>query len=255
MSYIRITLGILAVAFHFLVALFFIPFPYSIRVGIGRYVLGSWAVVSTWIFGIKVIVHGEKPKVPGGTLVIANHISYFDIFVLASLFPTVYLSKKEVLYIPMLGWGAYAIGVVFVDRGNKKSGAKSIEDMVKRLQSGATLVVFPEGTTADVDDVREFKMGAFRTAIQADIPVRVMAFTYENFEQEQWTDEGLGAHISRNTKRGKHVAHVVYGNVLHLQGMDVKKAAYLASEEMKRVYKIAKEKRDEAEQLKQHANG
>lgn len=250
MSYIRITLGILAIAFHFLVSLIFIPFPYRIRVGIGRYVLGSWAKVSTWIFGIKVIVHGEKPKVPGGTLVIANHINYFDIFVLASLVPTVFLSKKEVLYIPMLGWGAYAIGVVFVDRSNKKSGAKSIEEMVKKLLNGATLVVFPEGTTAHIDEVRDFKMGAFKTAIMGNIPVQVMAFTYENFEKEKWRDEGMGEHIVRNTKKGNHVAHVVYGKVMHFKDMDIKEAADLASEEMKRIYKIAREKRDEAEKNK-----
>lgn len=248
MNYIRLVLEILAVIFFFTLALFFLPFPYRIRVGLGRYVLHAWAVVSTWIFGIRIEVHGDKADVPGGTLVIANHMSYFDIFALAAEIPSVYLSKKEIFFIPFLGWGAYAVGVVFVNRGDRKSAAESIEHMVKRLKQKATIIVFPEGTTTDVEEIRSFKKGAFQTAVKADIPVQVVALSYEDFANEKWKDEGMGAHAKRNARKRRHAVHMVYGKKMHFRGMKVADASARAQQEMERVFAEAKKYKDEAEQ-------
>ncbi len=213
--YIRIFFEIISVIVHATLGMILFPFPYRIRIFFGKRILRSWAWSSCKIFGIKVHVIGDKKKVGSGTLVIANHISYWDIFVLGSLFPTVFLAKVEVKRMPILGLGAWGVGVLFVDRSSAKSGAKSIRDIAKGLVQGATVITFPEGTTTDKEILRDFKVGVFQSAVMDTIPIQTIGLTYANMEVEGWGEDSLSNHIGKTGRMWRHHAFVSFGDVLH----------------------------------------
>src|SRR5512135_1034429 len=81
-----------------------------------------------------------------GFLIISNHSSFLDIFVLSSLFAAVFVSKAEVKYYPVVGQIAWLIGVIFFDRGSRKERLRVV-NMVANRYSGVNIAVFPQGTT------------------------------------------------------------------------------------------------------------
>ncbi len=107
-------------------------------------------------------------------ILVANHASWFDIFVLAATLPVKYsiVGKKELTRIPVFGAAWQKIGHYAVDRSDGKAAAAALGKVGKRIAADtATVVVFPEGTRSDSDRMGDFKTGAFLIAIKAQVPV------------------------------------------------------------------------------------
>lgn len=242
--YIKTALEFTLVVIHTLITMLLVPFPYKVRIFFGKRILRSWAFLSRLVWGIKLHYVGEKKKVPGGTIVISNHISFWDIFILGSMFPTVFLAKAEVRKIPVLGLGAWAAGVLYVDRSSKRSGAKSIIDGIKSLKQGATVIVFPEGTTSPNEELLAFKPGAFSMAYKAHIPIQPVAFAYEDFENEAWGDLSMGELLKKSGSKWSHHVHVCYGDVIYADQQDPKEFREKVFKVMNDLYKEAKAARD-----------
>jgi 1-acyl-sn-glycerol-3-phosphate acyltransferase len=103
---------------------------------------------------------------------VSNHVSWFDVFVLASLVPRfAFIAKQQLLSIPIFGPGARAVGTVPIDRANRKSAFSSYEEAGTRIRGGRSVVVFPEGTRGATYALREFKKGPFVLAISAGVPL------------------------------------------------------------------------------------
>ncbi|MBF0440730.1 MAG: 1-acyl-sn-glycerol-3-phosphate acyltransferase [Oligoflexales bacterium] len=110
---------------------------------------------------------GEKAAV-----VVGNHQSAVDICVmLAANFPFRWLSKSDVFKVPIVGWGMKLAGYVPVERGNKRSQKKALEDSAEWIRKNVSMVFFPEGSRSETGDVGNFKSGAFRLAIGTDVPI------------------------------------------------------------------------------------
>jgi 1-acyl-sn-glycerol-3-phosphate acyltransferase len=141
---------------------------------------GVWARRVARVIGldVRVVVGSAVWKSPRGRLVIANHRSPLDIPALMSLFGGHFLANHRVKNAPIIGVGARAIGTVFVDREDRRSGAAAIRVMRRLLERGRTLIVFPEGTTFGGDEVRPFKGGAFAAASGLDIDVVPVGIAY-----------------------------------------------------------------------------
>jgi len=86
-----------------------------------------------WMMGIKVVVREGVPPREAGILM-ANHRSYVDVMFFRSATPQIYLSKIEVKSWPLIGWGAKALDVVFVDRSSKESRSASRAELAERVQ-------------------------------------------------------------------------------------------------------------------------
>lgn len=107
-------------------------------------------------------------------ILVANHVSWFDIFVLAATLPVKYsiVGKKELTRIPLFGAAWQKIGHYAVDRSDGKAAAAALGRVGKRIAAdNATVVVFPEGTRSDTDRMGAFKTGAFLIAIKGQVPV------------------------------------------------------------------------------------
>src|SRR4051812_14502333 len=118
----------------------------------------SWASAVTAAAGVDVVLHGEEHLPAGGGVFICNHVSWFDVFAIASRLPRcTFVAKLELRRLPVFGWGAESAGVVFVDRDNRKSAFESYKLAAKAVQEGRRIVVFPESTRGLDYHLRQFK--------------------------------------------------------------------------------------------------
>jgi 1-acyl-sn-glycerol-3-phosphate acyltransferase len=107
---------------------------------------------------------------------VANHSSFTDVFLLASLpWEMKFLSKKTIFRIPLLGWQMTIAGDVPIVRGDKASVQSAMRQLRERLDRRLSVIFFPEGTRSRDGSLGEFREGAFRLAIEAGVPVLPLA--------------------------------------------------------------------------------
>jgi 1-acyl-sn-glycerol-3-phosphate acyltransferase len=127
----------------------------------------AYHAVCRRILGLRVEVIG-RPSGDRPTLFVSNHSSYLDIIVLGSLIPGSFVAKTEVSKWPFFGVLAKLQQTVFVDRKAKNAGVHR-DDMRGRLESGDSLILFPEGTSSDGNRTLPFKTALFAVAaVKAD---------------------------------------------------------------------------------------
>src|SRR3954468_350142 len=140
--------------------------------GIYEKAMRLWASAIVRAAGVDVVLHGEENIPAGGAVFICNHVSWFDVFSLASrLSRCTFVAKKELRKIVVFGWGAEAAGVVFIDRENRKSAFESYREASAAVADGKHIVVFPEGTRGEEYRLRQFKKGPFVLAVTAGAPI------------------------------------------------------------------------------------
>lgn len=132
-------------------------------------VASFWGSTMSKITGNKLVIHGaQNLYTDGSSLVIANHQSICDIFVLYSVLKKIqfrWMAKSNLFKIPILGWAMSGAGYIRVDRSNKKKALQSMFDAAKEIKNGKSVIVFPEGTTGHNDgSMIPFKKGAFLLA-------------------------------------------------------------------------------------------
>jgi 1-acyl-sn-glycerol-3-phosphate acyltransferase len=132
-----------------------------------------WARSINAAAGVRVRVHGrEHLQNARGAVFIANHVSWFDIFALASeLSWSSFVAKTELRRIPVFGFAAEGVGIVFIDRENRKSALESYKIAAQEVQRGRSIIVCPEGTRGNDYHLRPFKKGPFVLAIAAQSPL------------------------------------------------------------------------------------
>jgi len=115
------------------------------------------------VFSLRLRVAGPVPL--SGVLV-CNHLSYLDILVLGATTPCVFVSKCEVKLWPVFGWFASLAGTLFLRRDKRSDVARMIREMRRALETGALVVLFPEGTTSDGRKVLPFKSSLLEPAVR-----------------------------------------------------------------------------------------
>jgi 1-acyl-sn-glycerol-3-phosphate acyltransferase len=118
------------------------------------------------------IREGRQP-----VIFMSNHESQLDppLLISALPLPAVYIAKKEVQYIPFVGWAAWVAGVIFIDRRNRERAIVSIQDAACQIRGGKSVVIFPEGTRSRDGALRAFKKGGFALALDAGVPIVPLA--------------------------------------------------------------------------------
>ena len=138
-----------------------------------QWCMRTWARSLCVAAGVKVVLHGAEHISDGvGTVYASNHVSWYDIFAIASVLPRyTFVAKDELRRIPIFGWGAEGAGVVFLSRENRKSAFAAYETVATKIAQGLNVVVCPEGTRGSDYSLRSFKKGPFVLAIAAGAPV------------------------------------------------------------------------------------
>src|SRR6185369_10489209 len=115
----------------------------------------GWARLILWLLAVRVEASGAPPRPP--FLLVANHLSYLDVLVLASRLPSVFVSKAEVRRWPLLGPICTALGTIYIDRGQRRDIPRVMAEIEAALDSGLGVVFFPEGTSSKGETVAPFK--------------------------------------------------------------------------------------------------
>jgi 1-acyl-sn-glycerol-3-phosphate acyltransferase len=127
-----------------------------------------------WLSGAMVRIRGREHLDPKQTYVfICNHRSYLDT---AAIFLHTgrrigLLAKKELLKVPILGYGMGYVNIMAIDRSNRERALQTTEEATARIRSGISFAVFAEGTRAKPGELLPFKKGAFYMAAQAGVPI------------------------------------------------------------------------------------
>ena len=131
--------------------------------------------------GMRVVVRGREHLRPGETyIIVSNHRSYLDT---ATLFCHLdrrigLFAKKELLKVPILGYGMGYVNILAIDRSNRERALQTVGEATKRLRSGVSFGVFAEGTRARPGELLPFKKGAFYMAAETGIPVIPVAIKH-----------------------------------------------------------------------------
>ena len=170
-----------------------------------------WVRTLLRLFGVHV---RQSPalaprKGAAARMIVANHRSPIDIAVLLSLFGGQILSRADLSQWPILGRAARKAKTIFVDRDQSASGATAIHQIRRSLQQGATITVFPEGTTFAGDEVRPFRKGAFVGTNGLDVEVVPVGLAYE--PGTEYVDETFVAHLQRSAARKRTNVAVCMG--------------------------------------------
>jgi len=121
------------------------------------------------------VIDPDRPQV-----LVANHVSWFDVLALAAYLPGKYrfVAKKELASIPFFGPSWVACGHIGIDRSDRASAIRSLEEARMKLERDRpTVILFPEGTRSRDGRLLPFKKGAFVLALQTGVEVVPAAIT------------------------------------------------------------------------------
>jgi 1-acyl-sn-glycerol-3-phosphate acyltransferase len=173
--------GVLSVLLDGLVIVLLAPFLGGKR---AFFLIGPlWARQMFWVGGIRLDLVGwenlpediRNEKQP--VIFMSNHESNLDPPVLISAIPVpaVYISKKELKWVPLVGWAAGLGGTIFIDRGKRERAVQGIHQAAAEIKGGKTVVIFPEGTRTRTGKLGPFKKGGFAMAQSAGVPIVPLA--------------------------------------------------------------------------------
>jgi lyso-ornithine lipid O-acyltransferase len=129
-----------------------------------------------WCLGVDVQVQGSLPACG---LVVANHLSYFDILILSAAMPCFFVAKREIEGWPYFGWAAREGGTIFLDRKSMRSARTVADEIAERLKLPVPVILFPEGTSTDGTQVLRFHSRLIDPATRTAAPITAAAIRYE----------------------------------------------------------------------------
>lgn len=138
-----------------------------------------WSVKMLRTMGIEIDVEGALE--PGGTLLVANHISWLDITALHAVVPHArFVSKADVKAWPLLSQLAHGAGTLYLERERKRDALRVVHLMAGALAAGDTVAVFPEGTTSDGRALLPFHANLLQAAIATSAKVQPVALRFSD---------------------------------------------------------------------------
>ena len=145
---------------------------------LGSRLAGLWGRTMCAILGVERTIEGSVPEGPA-FLVASNHVSYLDILLLGSIYPSLFVAKREIASWPLFGWVARGAGTIFVDRERPKDVIRAGREMAETLGVGVPLTIFPEGRSSAGATILPFMPSLLEPAAQAGIPCFAAAIRYE----------------------------------------------------------------------------
>lgn len=141
----------------------------------------AWSRQLICLLGIRIddrISSASFTRASTHGLLVSNHISLIDIFVINAVLPSGFVSKSEVASWPLIGWMSRQTGTIFIERGNRRAAHHTQENMIKALAAGGRLAMFPEGTTTTGEQVLPFHAALLQSAIDSAVPVHALSLRY-----------------------------------------------------------------------------
>jgi len=137
------------------------------------------------LLNVRITVEGARDGLAaGGHFIVSNHLGYLDGIVLGSLFPVIFVTKRQVKRWPVIGQLLTLLGTIFVDRENKNDILRVVNRICKTLRQKANVLVFPEGTSTNGEKLLPFQSAFFAAPLTAHAAVVPVTLTYKLIDQQ-----------------------------------------------------------------------
>ena len=144
-------------------------------------VIAGWPRLAAWlaiyILGIRCEVRGRENIPADPVVILSKHSSAWETLAYSGIFPPhVYVMKRELMWLPFLGWGLAMFSPIFINRSDRKNAMRLTVELGKeRLAQGFSIMVYPEGTRIPVGTHGKYKLGGARIAVQTGARVLPVA--------------------------------------------------------------------------------
>lgn len=142
-----------------------------------RVAVRRWSAALLRILGVRMHVHGAPARVRP-LMLVANHVSWLDIFALNAVQPVRFVAKSEIRRWPAIGWLCVRTGTLFIERGRRRDTARVNSLVAEAMLEGDVVAVFPEGTTTDGSEVLRFHSALLQPALIAGAGVQPVALRF-----------------------------------------------------------------------------
>ena len=138
-----------------------------------------WSMAMLRCLGMELEVEGSIR--PGGTLLVANHISWLDIMAIHAVHPQArFVSKADVQSWPLVNRLVDCAGTLYIRREQRRDAMRAMHEMAQALRDGQCVAVFPEGTTGSGRELLPFHANLLQSAIAVEAPVQPVALRYRD---------------------------------------------------------------------------
>lgn len=168
--------------------------PAATRLALVRH----WTRAVVRAFGVHVRYEGTAAPAAGPLLVVANHVSWLDIPLIAAVLPGRMVAKSDVRHWPVLGTLAALGGTLFIDRDGIMALPGTVRTMAEVLAGGGRVIVFPEGSTWCGRERGRFRPAAFQAALDGGAAVQPVRIDYRPTDAAAYVaDDPLGSSLWR----------------------------------------------------------
>lgn len=204
----------LVVTVHLWISILGLPNRWKIISRLNR----NFTLLMRLILNIKVTVAGDEGQLErGGYVIIANHVSYVDGVVLGSIFPILFVSKREVKNWPVVGqWNALC-GTIFINRQRKGLVRALIKEMTRKLKQEANILLFPEGTSTNGEKMLPFQTAPLAAPLRSRSIIVPVTVAYKSIDDRPVTAANRDAVYWYGDM--EFVSH--FWNLLGLRGVEV----------------------------------
>jgi 1-acyl-sn-glycerol-3-phosphate acyltransferase len=170
----------------------FALFPFASE-RVRRAAIRTWSRILLAVCSVRVVdAPGPEARaladLSPGRLVVANHVSWLDIYVIHSRSPCAFVAKAELAEWPVLGILIRRTGTLFLERGKRHAVHRMAEHIARSLQAGGRIALFPEGTTSDGSKLLPFHANLMQAAVTTGTPVVPVGLKYAD-------RDGTGARV------------------------------------------------------------
>jgi 1-acyl-sn-glycerol-3-phosphate acyltransferase len=153
----------------------------SVPVSLQKRIMHRWSVELLDVLHVRISVTGDVAlsEIKQG-LIVANHISWLDVFVMSSVLPMRFVAKSEVRSWPFIGWLCARADTIFIERNKRSDTIRTNIQAVEHLRKGNCMAIFPEGTTSDGTQIGHFHASLLQPAIDSQTPIYPVGVYYHD---------------------------------------------------------------------------
>jgi lyso-ornithine lipid O-acyltransferase len=152
------------------------------------HLIQKWSKAVNRLLNIRIDVHYKFPFHQKNFLIVGNHQSYLDITIIASIFPTLFVAKKEVEEWFFIGRLVKFGGTIFINRNSFMNGYRISDEIGKTIKDEINVQIFPEGTSSDGSTIFPFKPILLKSAIDTNIPALPVSINYDCINLKKFSE-------------------------------------------------------------------
>jgi lyso-ornithine lipid O-acyltransferase len=175
---------VLVAMVHLWISVLALPNRWKIITRLNR----NFTLLMRTILNIKITIEGDEGQLErGGYVIIGNHVSYVDGIVLGSIFPIVFVSKREVKNWPVVGQWNTLCGTIFINRQRKALVGSLVSEMSGKLKQEANILLFPEGTSTNGEQMLPFQTVPLAAPLRNRSIIVPTTIAYRNIDDQPVT--------------------------------------------------------------------